>query len=556
MIKTPHIIEFYYEFLKSHPVDTIVNMLFLFLIPIQDVFLPHIYGSIINAFEKKTDVLVPFVTVVITMVLLQIGFYLEDWHDSFLYPKLQDFLRGKLLTKILNKYETSYQDLNVGEIISVFSKAPVTMTLWFERMKNSIIPLIITFVVAVIYFLRIDVSIGIALLVLCTTFLAIMLAAPRGCHDVTFNRDKSLNEIHEEIDDLLRNLFSIYGQGQKENELIRTKEFESIHSSLFKSTIKCIFKYKIWIMPFCIGFLCFFMYKSYIMYTTNQLDSGKFVPMFIIVLYILSSMIYTNDQFRDIVFDWGIINATDNIIESSSSPRQSSYPDIQMPTTGLGLFNVDFKYGTSRHNVLNKLNIHINENEKVVIMGDIGCGKSTVLKLLLKYYEPHNGVIYWRGQSYNDIDSRQLRRNIGYVPQTPILFNRSVLENIAYGNNFSRHEIVTILNDYGIMKEFDNLEMGLDTAIGKNGSRLSGGQRQLVWCLRVLLNNPEVLILDEPTSSIDHKTKDTLNRLLDVVMKDKIVIMVTHDEYLLQRADRLIVMEKGSVAKNMYIKKA
>jgi ABC-type bacteriocin/lantibiotic exporter with double-glycine peptidase domain len=291
------------------------------------------------------------------------------------------------------------------------------------------------------------------------------------------------------------------------------------------------------------------------MYNAKQLDSGKFVPMFIIVLYILNSMIYTNDQFRDIVFDWGIINATDNIIGTPSPPRQSNTPNIQLPSTGLGLYDVDFKYDTSRHNVINMLNIHINENEKVVIMGDIGSGKSTVLKLLLKYYEPHNGVIYWRGKSYNDIDLRHMRRTIGYVPQTPILFNRSVLENIAYGNNFPRHKIVEILNDYDIMKEFGNLEMGIDTPIGKNGSRLSGGQRQLVWCLRVLLNNPEVLILDEPTSSIDHKTKETLNRLLDVVMKDKIVIMVTHDEYLLQKADRLIVMEKGSVAKDMYIKK-
>lgn len=551
-MKVPQIVQFYFDFLKAHPLETFVNMLFLFLIPIQDVFLPHIYGHIITAFEKKQDIVKPFITVVVTMVTLQVGFYLEDWHDSMLYPKLQDFLRAKLLTKILDKYETSYQDLNVGEIISVFSKAPLTMTMWFERMKNSILPLIITFIVAVVYFMFIDIPISIALSVLCTIFIAIMISAPRGCHNVTFDRDQSHNKIHEEIDDLLRNMFSIYGQDQKENELQRSKEFESIHGSLFKQTVSCIFKYKIWVMPICIGFMCFFMYKCYLMYNNGNLDSGKFVPMFIIILYILSSMIYTNDQFRDMVFDWGIITATDKIIEPTLPPTTKTVT-ADIPSSGIGLYDVSFKYDTSKYNVINHLTLHIEQNQRVVIMGDIGSGKSTILKLMMKYYEPQEGTLYYRGETYNMVPPRDLRKAIGYVPQVPILFNRSVIDNIRYGNNVSRENIIDILQKYDIMKEFVNLEMGLDTPIGKNGSRLSGGQRQIVWCLRVLLNHPDVLILDEPTASIDFKTKEILNRLLDDVMKDKIVIMVTHDEYLLKKANRVIMMGKGTIVRDVLI---
>jgi ABC-type multidrug transport system fused ATPase/permease subunit len=159
--------------------------------------------------------------------------------------------------------------------------------------------------------------------------------------------------------------------------------------------------------------------------------------------------------------------------------------------------------------------------------------------------------MYFRGQSFRNIPLKDLRKKIGYVPQVPILFNRSVYENISYGNNISKDEIINILQEYNILKEFSNLEKGLDTPIGKNGSRLSGGQRQLVWCLRVLLNNPDVLILDEPTASIDFKTKEILNALLDKVMKDKIVIMVTHDDYLLQKADRVIVMQNGQIVKDI-----
>lgn len=110
------------------------------------------------------------------------------------------------------------------------------------------------------------------------------------------------------------------------------------------------------------------------------------------------------------------------------------------------------------------------------------------------------------------------------------------------------------LMKYDVLKEFQNLENGLDTVIGKNGSKLSGGQRQLVWCLRVFLNNPDILILDEPTSSIDVRTKMILDRLLQDIMKHKTVIMVTHDDHLLQSANRVIVMKNGGIASDYHPK--
>jgi ABC-type multidrug transport system fused ATPase/permease subunit len=372
--------------------------------------------------------------------------------------------------------------------------------------------------------------------------------APKGCTDITAERDKKLNFIHEEIDDMLRNLFSIYGQDQKENEMKRTQELQDVHQDLFKSTIDCIFKYKVLITPVAVIFLCVFMYRCMQLISHHKMNSDKFVPVFIIMLYLLNSMVYTNDQFRDIVFDWGIINAADEIITPNPNKNNDilrTYNDV--PTGGIGLKNVSFKYDTGKYYILNDFSLHIADGEKVVIAGDIGSGKSTLLKLFLKYYEPSEGYLYWDGVPYDQISIKELRRRVGYVPQVPILFNRTVLENITYGMDIPRERVIDFLQEYDIMKEFNNLEDGLDTKIGKNGSKLSGGQRQLAWCIRVLLSNPDLIILDEPTASVDKKTKDLLLKLLDTAMKGKTVIMVTHDEYLVSRATRHIYMQRGQI---------
>lgn len=560
----PYVIQLYFEYLKKHPIEILLNTAFMILIPIQDVYLPHCYGKIISNISKGSIEVKPFITVLIIMILLQLGFYIGDWHDSIVYPKLQEFMRAHILTKILKTYEQSYKELNTGEIISVLVKIPHTMCIWFERIKNNIFPFLLTFIVSVCYFFSVDVILGFSLLIVGILFILTMYLAPKGCSDTTKNRDKTLNIIYEEIDDILRNLFSIYGSDQKENEIQRGKEFENLHRELFHKTVMCIFTYKIWITPMIVLFLCIFIFRCYVLLKSKDIDTSKFVPVFMILLYILNSMMYTNDQFRDIVFEWGIIKSTDAVInpivnkiehQHDQSNNTNIYKEnieyIRSLTPGIGLKDVTFKYPNTKQYIYTKLNIHINENERVIITGDIGSGKSTLLKLFLKYHDPEYGHVYYNNRIYEEIDIKILRKRIGYVPQVPILFNRSVIENIMYGNNdISRESTIDFLQKYDILKEFTILENGIDTKIGKNGSKLSGGQRQLVWCIRVILYNPDILILDEPTASIDSKTKDILFRLLDDHMNNKTVIMVTHDDYLISKATRHIHMSKGSIIKD------
>lgn len=553
----PYVIHLYFQYLKKHPIEMLLNTVFMILIPIQDVYLPHCYGKIISNISHGIFEVQPFVTVLCTMILLQLGFYLGDWHDSIVYPKLQEHMRGNILSKILKVYEQSYKELNSGEIISVLVKIPHIMCIWFERIKNNILPFFLTFIVSVFYFFSVDILLGVSLFLLGVLFLITMYLAPKGCSDTTKERDKTLNTIYEEIDDVLRNLFSIYGTDQKENEVERGKEFENLHRQLFNKTVMCIFTYKIWITPMIILFLCIFIFRCYELLKTKTMETKSFVPVFMILLYILNSIMYTNDQFRDIVFEWGVIKSTDAVINPETISKQSTIytPQdieyIRTTSSGIGLKDVTFKYPNTKQNIFTNLSLHIHDNEKVIITGDIGGGKSTLLKMFLKYHDPDQGFLYYDNQFYADIDIKTLRKRIGYVPQIPILFNRSVIQNIMYGNsNITREIVIDFLQKYDILKEFAVLENGIDTKIGKNGSHISGGQRQLVWCIRVILSSPDILILDEPTASIDLRTKEVLFRLLDDYMTNKTVVMVTHDDYLISKATRHIHMSKGLIVKD------
>jgi ABC-type multidrug transport system fused ATPase/permease subunit len=142
-----------------------------------------------------------------------------------------------------------------------------------------------------------------------------------------------------------------------------------------------------------------------------------------------------------------------------------------------------------------------------------------------------------------------IKKRIGYVPQHSQLFNRTVYENIIYGHEgmYSRKDIENIIAKMDLAKEFASLADGIDTRVGKNGQMLSGGQRQLVWCLRVLLQRPDVVVMDEPTASLDEESKHTLWRMLKMLMRGKTVIIVTHDEFVKRIATRTIHIQDGKV---------
>lgn len=541
---------FFLDFCRKYPGKVTLNCVFSILVPVQDVILPHFYGNIISAIENNENIVKPIIIVLILLVIIQGGYVFADWDDAELLPKMQTFIRENMLKQIFKNYESQYQDLLIGNLISKFIKIPTYLIEWYERTKNYIVPYIISYIFAIIYFLYNDLYLGIFLGILLLIFVYLIVGSPIFCKKLSIQKDIEQNNLHEEIDDTLRNLISVYGGDQQQEEINRLDIYETNYAKAYKKTVKCSMRTRTCILPITLIFIIIFFYQCANRIKTKTLSTSKFIALFIILLYVLNSMIILTDQVRDMIFEYGIINNFEDVLIHKKT--NTIIPNsLNIPNQGIYLYNISYKYPESNNLILSNINLYINQGERVCIIGEIGSGKSTILKLLLKFNNPIDGTIFLNGIPYKDIPLKDIRKTIGYVPQQPVLFNRSILDNIKYSNpHISNEYIIDLLSELNLINAFSKLENGLDTKIGKNGSKISGGQRQLIWSLRILLHDPEILILDEPTASLDEETKKLLIRLYDHFMGNKTIIMVTHDQTLMKYARRTIVLDSGKIVKD------
>lgn len=210
--------------------------------------------------------------------------------------------------------------------------------------------------------------------------------------------------------------------------------------------------------------------------------------------------------------------------------------------------NVAFGYPEQDQNAISNINLKIKSGEKVGIIGRIGSGKTTLGKLLMGLYEPKDGSVRIDGIDLRQINPVDLRRNIGAVAQDVTLFYGSIKENISFGVPFIEDEAIIRAADLSGVSEFANLRAaGLDSIVGERGQQLSGGQRQSVAVARALLFDPGILILDEPTASMDNTTETRMRRRLANIIEDKTLILITHKSSMLDLVDRLIVMDNGRI---------
>lgn len=279
-----------------------------------------------------------------------------------------------------------------------------------------------------------------------------------------------------------------------------------------------------------------------------------FFALVMMITHLISNFLWIIDSTRDIIFDYGTIKNSSFLkelekasyvspdkIECKSLKVTESFPVLKME-------NMYYKYSSQKSWSLEDINIEIYKGETVLIMGEIGSGKTTLIKLLLRLLKPSKGNIYLSGKCYRDFDIKPFYKKVGFMPQNCILFNRSIIDNIQYDNKqVSRKTIIETLHKFGVMKHFENLENGVDSLAGKNGMNLSGGQRQLVWFIKLYIKSPDIIIMDEPTASIDKETKELFKRIMTQFMKGKTIIIVTHDEYLKTMSNRTLVVKNKKV---------
>lgn len=300
-------------------------------------------------------------------------------------------------------------------------------------------------------------------------------------------------------------------------------------------------------MAILVGFVATLIYGGKLT-LDGQLNAGAYSVLVFLtqrLLWPLTRLAETVDLFeRAMASTRRILNLLEVPVLTRSGSRTLSIDQVRGE---LAFENVSFAYSNGAE-VLHDINLHINPGETIAVVGQTGSGKSTLMKLLLRFYSPTAGSIKLDGTDLAALKIPDLRAAFGLVSQDVFLFHGSVAENIAYGRpGADQAEIETAAKAAEAHDFILQLPQGYDTIVGERGQKLSGGQRQRVSIARAVLKDPPVLILDEATSAVDNETEAAIQRSMQVITQGRTTLVVAHRLSTIVNADRIYVLEQGRV---------
>lgn len=236
-----------------------------------------------------------------------------------------------------------------------------------------------------------------------------------------------------------------------------------------------------------------------------------------------------------------------NVLEEPDEITDAHLPDLLDCNGEISVKNVDFSY-VPKVKLIQNFNLEVKQGMKVAIVGPTGCGKSTVINLLMRFYDVNNGSISVSGHNIQEITRHSLRNKYGMVLQDTWLFNATIRENLAYGNpNAPLEEIIEAAKLAGVHEFIEKMPNGYDTMVTDGGSNLSQGEKQLLCIARIMLLKPPMLILDEATSNIDTRTEQNIQNAFKTIMKGRTSFVIAHRLSTITDSDIILVMNKGNV---------
>ena len=551
------------EFLKKNWRLYIWTFVGFLSIPLQKVWMPHYYGKIIEQLNNKKlePAKFTFLLIVGLWIAIQVLTILISYINKLIWPKLHTFVRNKFMYLILDRYNEAYEDVKTGDLQSKIQALPYILGGIIRDLQEFLFTNILTIISTFIYlyYYHYQLALVYLLSVICIIYLSCSYV--KECGPAIKKLEEIYDEYFEEVDDTFQNLMSVYTNKKISEE---KKRISAKNSTIEKKQIKsntCNLKYKV-VYSFAniIIFICLNTF-AYYLYASKQIPISVLVSVFIINYTLLSDLLiifYDAQAYLEMIGKTKYINA---FIEKLPPKRKNNKKERIKNTKNIEiqLKDIWFKHPGSDKYIYKNLNLKISANQDIVIMGKIGSGKSTFAKMLVGLQHHQKGNIYLNGQNTKDLDINDIRRQIIYIPQHPQLFNRTLYENITYGlsdeesKKIKEKDITDLLRQLQFKDLADKFSDMMHQEVGKKGSKLSGGQRQIVWILRAYFRKSSIVFLDEPTSSLDPDSKEQVMDMIRLLKETKTVIVITHDSDLKQGMDRLIVFEDGAIIKDQMI---
>lgn len=243
------------------------------------------------------------------------------------------------------------------------------------------------------------------------------------------------------------------------------------------------------------------------------------------------------------------VGSYNTLIKPISVQDDENAPKLKIKNADIDIQKLSFKY--NKKFVLKDFDLHIQPGEKVGLVGLSGAGKTTLVNLIMRMYDPTSGQINISGQNIKHVTQDSLRQNIAFIPQDSTMFNRTLRENIAYGRpNASENEIISAAKKASAHAFICNANDGYNTLVGDRGIKLSGGQRQRIAIARAFLKDSPILILDEATAALDSETENAIQKSFMRLSKNRTTLVIAHRLSTLKNMDRIIVLDHGKIVES------
>jgi len=280
---------------------------------------------------------------------------------------------------------------------------------------------------------------------------------------------------------------------------------------------------------------------------SNDISIGGFVVINAYMLQLYQPLNFLGSVYREIQQSLVDMENMFNLLDEKSKVKDSLKQLNINNKTEIKFSNISFGYD-ERRTVIKDISFDVPNGKKVAIVGPTGAGKSTISRLLFRFYDPTIGSIYINDENINSISQHSLRKIIGVVPQDTVLFNDTIHYNISYGDpKASEDDIINAAKNADIHDFVISLPDGYETIVGERGLKLSGGEKQRVAIARTFLKNPKILFFDEATSALDSTTEKEIQKNLENISKNKTTLIIAHRLSTAAYADNIIVLDKGSI---------
>ena len=536
-----------WKYLFKYKLLFFTRVLTISLAALSVICFDFMMGFIVDIFSNgETEKFVPIILAsIFLIILLFVTEYIDGYVMSSYIKNTVNYLRCDIFTKILNKDMKDFSLDNSGKYISILY---IDIKIIEDILLNNIFLVIssfISFIISLLFLFSISPSIVIFIVIFGILGFVIPNALSKKLIIEKNNYSHNLEEITSVTKDLFSGFEVIKGFniGSKINTIFKnssnTVESTKKKCSILESIIKGFslsFSVTVYLGVLILG--GYLMYKGEISVGTAiiiiQLSTHIVGPVKTSISLInqIKSVSLIADKIDEILYD----SCED--IEEISLPKFENSIEVK---------NLDFSY-TNDRKALNNINLTFEKNKKYAIVGESGCGKSTLIKLLMRYYKDYNGDILIDNKDIHKIFSNDLYKNMSMIQQNVFMFDDSIKENIKLFANCSDEEVLNICDRSGLSNLISRLPDGINSLVGENGNKLSGGEKQRIAIARSLINNTKILILDESTSALDNETAYNLESSL-LSINDLTLIVVTHKliKNILLNYDEIIVMKDGMV---------